>query len=114
MKAEFALLTFYRDLLYGFEHEDFQTLDSLNEILKDGKSLARQFGIVLQTGNPGNQFAHYMRKFSKLVRALKVLALHTAFSSIYPSTGRRVYGDPRRYRRSSLDVHNRTQHCGSV
>ena len=31
-----------KDFFNGFEHEDFQKLDAINEIFKDAKSLARQ------------------------------------------------------------------------
>lgn len=36
-----------RSYLNGFEHEDFQRLDAINEIFKDGKSLARQVFLAL-------------------------------------------------------------------
>lgn len=65
-----AALQDQRDFCNGFEHEDFQKLDAINEIFKDAKSLARQWGLVLQNGP--QQFTHFLRKLSKALVALKV------------------------------------------
>eukprot|EP01087_Luapelamoeba_hula_P004848 TRINITY_DN1482_c0_g1_i1.p1 TRINITY_DN1482_c0_g1~~TRINITY_DN1482_c0_g1_i1.p1 ORF type:complete len:4317 (-),score=602.49 TRINITY_DN1482_c0_g1_i1:51-13001(-) len=57
-----------RDYLNTLEHTDLQSLEAINQSLKEAKDLARKFELASRNGS---QLVHFMRGFSKIVKNLK-------------------------------------------